>query len=111
MEAIYGRKWLDQYPNESIDSLTRDEWAKAISNLSAEQIGFGLEVCATDHQWPPTPAEFIKASTDKGMHNTAAYKRFERAKQIESDERKQERKARAMREIEKMKDSLKHHEN
>ena len=107
MEAIYGRKWLDQYPNEKLDSLTREEWAKAITCLSAEQIGFGLEICATAHQWPPTPAEFIKASTDKGMHNTAAYKRFERVKQIESDELKKERKKTAMKHIAEIKSVLK----
>ena len=94
-ELIYGRKWLDQYPNNTLTDLVRDEWAHGLDGIPVEHISRGLRVCRDEMQWPPSIAEFRDAcqNTTDWEHKSESYKIVRKDRLIDSDERKEKRKA------------------
>ncbi len=54
--AMYGRKFADMWGCVEIASL-KATWAKALGDLTPDEIGAGLTRCL-DREWPPTLPEF-----------------------------------------------------
>ena len=59
LKAIYGQRWVDRFSTEMDIALASEEWAKGLRGMTPEQISAALDVCRTEHSWPPgSPAEF-----------------------------------------------------
>lgn len=63
MADIYGHRWTSQYG----DTDERNTWARALADLSADQLAVGLRRCVEigadraqtqREDWPPTAGEF-----------------------------------------------------
>ena len=60
MQAIFPRKWDDQFTNtQQADQCVR-EWAEGIKDLSDTQLARGVEKTRQVCPWPPSIAEFRK---------------------------------------------------
>lgn len=58
MTAIYGHRFTSLFPGEQAAADWRDTWARALGDLTGDEIARGLEVCARESEWPPSVAEF-----------------------------------------------------
>lgn len=83
MQASYGTRWVNQTGTGKALELSKYIWGRKLAGLTDEQIMTGLDNLPED--FPPTPMAFKKLCTAKpqGLHNTAAYKPFDRSKAIE----------------------------
>lgn len=68
--------------------LAIEEWSERLAGLTGDELAYGLSVLKSE--WPPTPMDFLALCTnqDDAIHNTAAYKPFERnadKKRIQQD--------------------------
>lgn len=75
-EGIFGNVWTDKFRNERMLELALQEWGIGLYGLSGEQIKRGVDACRTNCKWPPSIAEFLDFSLDRGnwRHKSAAYK-------------------------------------
>ncbi len=54
MAEIFGHKWTSQYGDSPLDT-----WAKRLGAMSAEDIAYGVNACASSNlQWPPSLPDF-----------------------------------------------------
>jgi len=77
--AMYGRKFADMWGCVEIASL-KATWAKALADLTPEEIGAGLARCL-ERDWPPTLPEFRALCRRQQSQETAfieAVRRFPR---------------------------------
>ena len=84
MQANYGTRWVSQTGTGNALALSKSVWGRKLAGLTDEQIMTGLDNLPED--FPPTPMAFKKLCTAKPegfLHNTAAYKPFDRSKAIE----------------------------
>lgn len=59
IKAIFGNKWIDRFHSEADIALAREEWAKGLRGMTAEQISAALDICRTEMTWPPdSPGQF-----------------------------------------------------
>lgn len=58
LAAIYGHRFTSSFPSEQAAAEWRDTWARALGDLSGEEIARGLDACAKELEWPPSIAEF-----------------------------------------------------
>ena len=75
--AMYGRKFADMWGCVEIASL-KATWARALGDLSHEEIASGLTRCL-DREWPPTLPEFRALCRRQSSADTAfleAVKRY-----------------------------------
>lgn len=75
--AMYGRKFADMWGCVEIASL-KATWAKALGDLTHEEIAAGLTRCL-DREWPPTLPEFRALCRRQSSADTAfleAVKRY-----------------------------------
>ena len=84
-QVRYGHKWTSALPTPELIRLGTSEWAKELSGVTVEQVKNGLD--NWDNEWPPSCVEFRKVCTgaNSELHNTGAYKLFERLPKPKTD--------------------------
>ena len=84
MQASYGTRWVNQTGTGNALALSKSVWGRKLAGLTDEQIMIGLDNLPED--FPPTPMAFKKLCTAKPqglLHNTAAYKPFDKSRALE----------------------------
>ena len=84
MQANYGTRWVSQTGTGNALALSKSVWGRKLAGLTDEQIMTGLDNLPED--FPPTPMAFKKLCTAKPqglLHNTAAYKPFDKSRVLE----------------------------
>jgi hypothetical protein len=81
-QVIFGHKWITTVSTDTLFALALEEWSERLHGLTRQQIRLGLS--RLEGEWVPTPMTFRTLCTgDDGLHNTGAYRAFDRSKAIE----------------------------
>lgn len=75
-QVIYSHKWTSAIDNDELYALALEEWSERLYGLSADDIATGLANLKSE--WPPTPNEFKELCIGDNLHNTGAYKPFQK---------------------------------
>lgn len=83
MQAHYGSRWRDQTGMGDALKFAKQVWAKKLAGVNDKQIMHGLDRLPED--FPPSPGKFKRLCVENAdkLHNTAAYKPFDRSKALE----------------------------
>jgi len=82
MRLQYPHQWASAYPTDDIVDEAMQLWAEKLAGLTGEQLKRGLD--AMSGSFPPTVTEFRELCIGDALHNTGAYKDFERPKLLEA---------------------------
>lgn len=74
--AIWGERWSSRFTDDLTLESSLEEWGKAITKLTPDQIRQGIDLAREQNDWPPTIAEFLrlaKRTPDCWEHSGPAY--------------------------------------
>ena len=81
-KAAYRNKFMSKFASAKEYNETMLEWGVALSDLTNEQLGRGIDLSIKTLAWPPEIAEFIALAKESGkgwQHAGQAYKLHQRA--------------------------------
>ncbi|WP_417511405.1 hypothetical protein [Methylophaga sp.] len=82
--VVYGASFERNLATDELTAITKQLWIKALRGLSRQQIRHGLDNLVGDYAIPPHKFREICLQPKGGsMHNTLAYKTFDKSKAIE----------------------------
>lgn len=71
-QAIYLKRWTENFTNEQIYKLARQTWAESIQGLYPDDIKHALKLATETLAWPPSIAEFLQmAKSRRGSYRDA----------------------------------------